>query len=72
MARKSIVSLALAALIAIPCLSAVSTDAMAARRSAMVGGYHGGMYHGGMYRGGVYRGGADRGYAYRRGRYGRL
>lgn len=64
MARKSIVSLAVAALIAIPCLSGVSTDAMAARRGAAVGGYHGGMYHGGAYRGGAYRG-----YAYRGGRY---
>lgn len=64
MARKSIVSLAVAALIAIPCLSAASTDALAARRGPVAGGYHGGMYHGGMY-----RGGAHRGYAYRGGRY---
>ena len=64
MARKSIVSLAVAALIAIPCLSAASTDAFAARRGAVAGGYHGGMYRGGAYRGGAYRG-----YAYRGGRY---
>jgi hypothetical protein len=63
MAHKSIVSLAVAALIAIPCLSTASSDALAARRGVVAGGYHGGMYRGGMYRGGAYRG-----YAYR-GRY---
>jgi hypothetical protein len=64
MARKCIVSLAGAALVAITCLSAASTDAMAARRGVVAGGYRGGMYHGGVYRGGAYRG-----YAYRGGRY---
>jgi hypothetical protein len=73
MSRPTNISLAVAALIAIPCLSAASTDALAAPRDPVAGGYHGGMYHGGVYRGGAYRGYAYRGgrpgYAYRGGVY---
>jgi hypothetical protein len=67
MARKSMFSLAVAALIAIPCLSSVSADAMTARIGPVAGGYHGGMYRGGAYRGGAYHG-----YAFRGGRNLRL
>jgi hypothetical protein len=71
MARKSFVSVTVAAFVAIPCLSAVSTDAIAAGGGAVSGyhGYHGGMYAGGIYRGAAYPGAAYRGAVYRGGVY---
>ncbi len=60
MTRRTIVSVAAAAIVGIMCVATFSSDAFAYRGRGVavgrVGGYHGGVYRGGVYRGGVYRG----------------
>ena len=57
MSRRTIISLAASAIIAIGFIGTVSTDASAYRAGVARGGvYRGGVYRGGAYRGGYYRG----------------
>jgi len=57
MSRRTIISLAASAIIAIGFIGTVSTDASAYRAGVARGGvYRGGVYRGGVYRGGYYRG----------------
>jgi hypothetical protein len=58
MSRRTLISLAVTAIVGIVCIATISTDAFAYRRGVGVG--RAGVYHGGVYRGGVYRGAAVR------------